>query len=53
VAAIAKAATGPAEYATVVYPHEAAIYIAIMTFIVGPTLLALIDTIVSFVREKL
>lgn len=53
VAAIAKAATGPAEYTTVVRPHEAAINIAIMVFVVGPALLALADTIESFVRERL
>jgi hypothetical protein len=53
IASIAKAATGPAEYATVVHPHEAALYITIMVFIIGPALLALTDTIIDFVREKL
>ena len=53
VAAIAKASTGPAEYATVVYPHEAAMYIAIMTFVIGPALLAMTDAIIEFIKERL
>jgi hypothetical protein len=53
VAAIAKAATGPAEYATVVQPHKAAMYIAIMTFVIGPALLAMTDVIIDFIKERL